>query len=139
MSTTTTRDLASPAPAKATPVKPRRGLRGSRTFNFWLFIGPFLVGLMLFVYVPIGWSIYLSFFDARFTVTPSKFIGFDNIPEGAMHRPALTSVAIGAREIGEESARLLLRRIKSPDGSPESIILPPKLVIRESCCSRSPM
>ncbi len=66
-------------------------------------------------------------------------IGFDNIPEGAMHRPALTSVAIGAREIGEESARLLLRRIKSPDGSPESIILPPKLVVRESCCSRSPM
>jgi LacI family transcriptional regulator len=64
-------------------------------------------------------------------------IGFDNIPEGAMHRPALTSVAIGAREIGEESARLLLRRIKSPDGSPESIILPPKLVIRESCCARS--
>ncbi len=66
-------------------------------------------------------------------------IGFDNIPEGAMHRPALTSVAIGAREIGEESARLLLRRIKSPDGSPESIILPPKLVIRESCCSRLPI
>ncbi|WP_033281576.1 carbohydrate ABC transporter permease [Streptomyces sp. NRRL F-525] len=78
MSTTTTRDLASPAPAKATPAKRRRGLRGNRTFNFWLFIGPFLAGLMIFVYVPIGWSIYLSFFEARFTVTPSKFIGFDN-------------------------------------------------------------
>ncbi|MFI6460465.1 carbohydrate ABC transporter permease [Streptomyces sp. NPDC050538] len=78
MSTTTTRDLASPAPAKATAAKRRRGLRGSRTFNFWLFIGPFLAGLMIFVYVPIGWSIYLSFFEARFTVTPSKFIGFDN-------------------------------------------------------------
>jgi multiple sugar transport system permease protein len=78
MSTTTTRDLASPTPAKATSAKPRRGLRGNRTFNFWLFIGPFLAGLMIFVYVPIGWSIYLSFFEARFTVTPSKFIGFDN-------------------------------------------------------------
>ena len=64
-------------------------------------------------------------------------IGFDNIPEGAMHRPALTTVSIGAREIGEEGARLLLRRIKSPEGSPESIILPPKLVIRESCGARS--
>ncbi len=63
-------------------------------------------------------------------------IGFDNIPEGAMHRPALTTVAIGAREIGEESARLLLRRIEAPEGSPESIILPPKLVIRESCGAR---
>jgi LacI family transcriptional regulator len=65
-------------------------------------------------------------------------IGFDNIPEGAMHRPALTTVAIGAREIGQEAARLLLRRIKSPEGSPESIILPPKLVIRSSCGARSP-
>ncbi|WP_262056376.1 carbohydrate ABC transporter permease [Streptomyces sp. STR69] len=78
MSTTTTRDLANPAPAKATSAKPRRGLRGNRTFNFWLFIGPFLLGLMIFVYVPIGWSIYLSFFEARFTVTPSRFVGFDN-------------------------------------------------------------
>ena len=60
-------------------------------------------------------------------------IGFDNIPEGAMHRPALTTVAIGARQIGEEAARLLLRRIKSPGASPETIILPPKLVIRSSC------
>ncbi|MFF4501700.1 carbohydrate ABC transporter permease [Streptomyces sp. NPDC001401] len=78
MSTTTARDLASPAPAKPSPAKPRRGLRASRTFNFWLFASPFLIGLIIFIYVPIGWSIYLSFFDARFTVTPSKFIGFDN-------------------------------------------------------------
>jgi LacI family transcriptional regulator len=60
-------------------------------------------------------------------------IGFDNIPEGALHRPALTSVAIGARQIGEEAASLLLRRIEAPGGSPESIILPPKLIIRSSC------
>lgn len=64
-------------------------------------------------------------------------IGFDNIPEGAMHRPALTTVAIGGRQIGEEAARLLLRRLKSPEGSPESIILPPKLVIRSSCGERA--
>jgi LacI family transcriptional regulator len=65
-------------------------------------------------------------------------IGFDNIPEGAMHRPALTTVAIGARAIGEEAARLLLRRITSPKGSPESIVLPPKLVVRSSCGGRAP-
>ncbi|MER5182988.1 sugar ABC transporter permease [Streptomyces sp. NPDC002896] len=75
---TTTRDLARPAPAKTSQVRPRRGLRGSSTFNFWLFTGPFLIGLVIFVYVPIGWSIWLSFFEARFTVTPSHFIGFDN-------------------------------------------------------------
>jgi LacI family transcriptional regulator len=60
-------------------------------------------------------------------------IGFDNISEGALHRPALTSVAIGARDIGREAAKLLLRRIASPEGKPESIILPPKLVVRASC------
>ena len=60
-------------------------------------------------------------------------IGFDNIPEGAMHRPALTTVALGARQIGEEAARLLLRRIKAPEGPPESIILPPQLIVRSSC------
>lgn len=52
-------------------------IRG-RTLNFWLFTGPFLTGLVIFVYVPIGWSAYLSFFEARYTVTPSTFVGFDN-------------------------------------------------------------
>ena len=65
-------------------------------------------------------------------------IGFDNIPEAAMHRPALTTVAIGAREIGEAAARLLLRRIKAPEASPESIILPPTLIIRSSCGGEAP-
>ncbi|MGW4982408.1 carbohydrate ABC transporter permease [Streptomyces mirabilis] len=78
MSTTTTRGVARPASAKASPARPRRGLRGSSTFNFWLFTSPFLIGLTVFVYVPIGWSLWLSLFEARFTVTPSKFVGFDN-------------------------------------------------------------
>ncbi|MFE6281624.1 carbohydrate ABC transporter permease [Streptomyces sp. NPDC057877] len=52
-------------------------IRG-RTLNFWLFTGPFLIGLVVFVYIPIGWSAYLSFFEARYTVTPSTFVGFDN-------------------------------------------------------------
>ncbi|WP_306184237.1 carbohydrate ABC transporter permease [Streptomyces sp. MK5] len=81
MSTTTTRGLAGPAPAEASPARPRRWLRGSRTFNFWLFTSPFLIGLIVFVYVPIGWSIYLSFFEARFTVTPSDFVGLGNYRE----------------------------------------------------------
>lgn len=78
MSTTTTRGVARPAPAKSSSARPRRGLRGSSTFNFWLFTSPFLIGLLVFVYIPIGWSLWLSFFEARFTVTPSKFVGFDN-------------------------------------------------------------
>jgi LacI family transcriptional regulator len=64
-------------------------------------------------------------------------IGFDNIPEGAHSRPALTTIDIGARQIGEEAANLLLRRIKAPTGLPESIVLPPRLVIRSSCGGQS--
>ena len=60
-------------------------------------------------------------------------IGFDNIPEAAHSRPALTTIDIGARRIGEEAANLLLRRVKAPGGAPESIVLPPRLVIRSSC------
>jgi len=60
-------------------------------------------------------------------------IGFDNIPEAAHSRPGLTTIDIGARQIGEEAANLLLRRIKLPGGAPEGVILPPRLVIRASC------
>ncbi|MGW3408598.1 carbohydrate ABC transporter permease [Streptomyces sp. NPDC000888] len=79
MSTTTTSGVAKSPAAAGTPTKvhKRRGVRG-RTLNFWLFTGPFLIGLAVFVYIPIGWSAYLSFFEARYTVTPSTFVGFDN-------------------------------------------------------------
>ncbi|MEU3955921.1 sugar ABC transporter permease, partial [Streptomyces achromogenes] len=43
--------------------------------------GRALLGLAVFVYVPIGWSLYLSFFEARFTVTPSEFVGLGNYRE----------------------------------------------------------
>ena len=46
--------------------------------DFWLFVGPFAIGLLAFVYVPIGWSVLLSFFEARNTVTPSEFVGLRN-------------------------------------------------------------
>ncbi|WP_416967840.1 carbohydrate ABC transporter permease [Streptomyces sp. 4F14] len=79
MSTTTARKTASSASSPApSGRRPRRGFAASPTANFWLFTGPFLIGLIVFVFVPIGWSIWLSFFEARFTVTPSEFVGFDN-------------------------------------------------------------
>ncbi|MGW0187816.1 carbohydrate ABC transporter permease [Streptomyces sp. NPDC003362] len=78
MSTTTpSRPAESPAAGKAPALGRQRGVRG-RTLAFWLFTGPFLAGLVIFVYIPIGWSAYLSFFEARYTVTPSTFVGFDN-------------------------------------------------------------
>ncbi len=45
---------------------------------FWSFVGPLTLGLLIFVYVPIIWSIILSFYNARATITPSEFIGLQN-------------------------------------------------------------
>ncbi|MDT7727255.1 MAG: multiple sugar transport system permease protein [Actinomycetota bacterium] len=53
-------------------------MKGRDARAFWLFVGPFLIGLAVFAYLPIGWSVYLSFFDARNTVSPTTFVGPDN-------------------------------------------------------------
>jgi multiple sugar transport system permease protein len=45
---------------------------------FWLFMGPFLVGLVVFVYLPLAWSFVLSFNRAQNTVQPREFVGFQN-------------------------------------------------------------
>ncbi|MEV6241651.1 sugar ABC transporter permease [Lentzea sp. NPDC051838] len=59
---------------------------------FWLFVGPFAIGLVVFVYVPIGWSLLLSFFDARNTVTPSEFVGLRNYADMLTDQPFLSSL-----------------------------------------------
>jgi multiple sugar transport system permease protein len=37
-----------------------------------------VLGLVVFVYIPIVWSVFLSFFNARNTVTPTDFVGLGN-------------------------------------------------------------
>ncbi len=68
--------------AAAAPTRPPLGarLRGRQDQNlwFWVFVGPFVLGLIIFIYIPILWSIYLSFFESYNTVTPTKFVGIGN-------------------------------------------------------------
>jgi multiple sugar transport system permease protein len=45
---------------------------------FWIFVGPFLAGIVVFVLTPILWSVVLSLYEARNTVTPTRFVGLDN-------------------------------------------------------------
>lgn len=59
-------------------------------------------------------------------------VGFDNIAEAALGRPALTTIAIEPRQIGEQAATLLLRRIENLEGRAERIILPARLIIRDT-------
>lgn len=67
----------------STPAVTRPGrtrARGGRSRKGWfaLFVAPFFVGLLLFVYVPIIWSTVLSFAEARNTVTPTRWVGLAN-------------------------------------------------------------
>lgn len=60
-------------------------------------------------------------------------IGFDNIADAALVRPALTSISIPPAQIGEAAAQLLLARISDPTMPVQRVILQPELVIRDSC------
>jgi len=48
--------------------------------------------LLVFSYLPIGWSILLSFFEARNTVTPTDFVGFTNYREMLTDRAFVDSL-----------------------------------------------
>lgn len=60
-------------------------------------------------------------------------VGFDDITEAALVQPALTTVSVAAKEIGRKAGELLFSRIQGNDEPPKRIILPPALVIRQSC------
>jgi LacI family transcriptional regulator len=60
-------------------------------------------------------------------------IGFDDIAEAALWRPALTTIHIAPRQIGFEAARLLMERMADPDGSARQVILTPRLAVRDTC------
>ncbi len=80
----------------------RRRLLGTQDRNlwFWVFVGPFFLGLLVFDYVPILWSIWLSFFTARNTVTPTEFVGLGNyadmLSDPAFRSSMLTFVVFAA-------------------------------------------
>lgn len=59
--------------------------------------------------------------------------GFDDIAEASVWSPTLTTIAVNPRQIGEEAANLLMRRIADPNGKPARVTLPTRLIIRESC------
>ena len=59
-------------------------------------------------------------------------VGFDDIALAAQIDPPLTTIAQPMRELGETAARLLLRRFADPCASVPGVLLPHRLVVRES-------
>lgn len=67
-------------------------------------------------------------------------VGAGNIHYSDMLRVPLTTVSWSRSEMGERAARLLIELIngKSPVMKAENIILPPELIVRNSCGTKSP-
>jgi LacI family transcriptional regulator len=65
-------------------------------------------------------------------------VGFNNIPEAAQSVPALTTVDSAPRQLGETAAELLLKRIERRDAPKQTVILQPRLVVRQSCGAPAP-
>jgi LacI family transcriptional regulator len=59
-------------------------------------------------------------------------VGFNDMPFVDRFRPALTTVRIPEYEIGRRAARMLLARIDQPDARPETVLIAPELVVRDS-------
>lgn len=60
-------------------------------------------------------------------------ISFDDFPWAGLLNPPASVIAQPIRKMGETAAKLLLKRILSPDAPAERIVLPPKLIRRRSC------
>jgi LacI family transcriptional regulator len=58
--------------------------------------------------------------------------GFDDIPLAQYLTPALTTVRANAETVGEKAVDLLLARLKDPGLSPQHLLMPTSLVVRES-------
>ncbi|MCC6179344.1 MAG: LacI family DNA-binding transcriptional regulator [Chloroflexi bacterium] len=64
-------------------------------------------------------------------------LGGDRLVGGDQLSVPLTTIAQLGDSIGERAARLLLRRIeKGPGDVPQRILVPPQLIVRESCGAR---
>ncbi len=62
-----------------------------------------------------------------------SIIGFDDIPSARYMTPALSTVRVYTTFMGECAVDLLLERIKNQREIPKQIVVPTKLLIRESC------
>lgn len=60
-------------------------------------------------------------------------VGFDDIPEGAIISPKLTTVSSFPRLMGKRAASLLHERVENRSSEPQTILLQPELIVRESC------
>lgn len=60
-------------------------------------------------------------------------IAFDDMPWATFLKPPLTAVAQSPEELGRVAAQLLLERLGDPSRMVRRVVLPTRLIVRESC------
>ena len=60
-------------------------------------------------------------------------VGFDDMPLASYFDPPLTTIRQDFFEQGRRGARILIEKIENPSRPPERVVVPARLVIRESC------
>ena len=62
------------------PVRSAAKRRSDRnnTLAFWGFVGPLVLGLLVFTFLPIIWGFLISLYDARNTISMQTFVGLQN-------------------------------------------------------------
>lgn len=66
-------------------------------------------------------------------------VGFDDLPTAARSKPPLTTVHQPIRERGAAAAQLLLEQIEGQEPTPKHLVLPTRLVVRQSCGATPPV
>jgi LacI family transcriptional regulator len=66
-------------------------------------------------------------------------VGFDDIEYAALLSPQLTTMRQDCGGLGAAAVEALLRMLTRPDKTPQEVVLPVELVVRESCGARTPM
>lgn len=60
-------------------------------------------------------------------------VGFDDTLEASFISPSLTTVRQPLQEIGEVAVDLAIRSLENPNFEPQTVVLKPELIARESC------
>ena len=77
----------------------------------------------------------LAALNERGVAVPDEMalVGYDDVPWPMALNPPPTVVDQPGYEMGRRAAEILLERLQSPDRSPTTVTLQPKLIVRRSC------
>lgn len=62
-------------------------------------------------------------------------VGFDNLPIGDTFSIGMTTYAFPSEEIAARALSVMQQRIKEPDAPPVKVVVPGRLIVRESTMS----